>query len=623
MRLGRWVSRVTPRVWTSLLLLYVALVFWTLALEDIQIRDIDTMGLGPVLPPLFWCALVLLNLGFIIALVAHQNARWPLVLYIAALLLILYGTPAFLEYGPRTQSAWRAAGIVDYIMTYEQIDRNIDVFFNWPGIFVFLAFLAGALGISSTLTLAEWAPLFFNAIYLIPLALILRRITASSTHVWIGVWLFCLANWIGQDYLAPQAVAYFLYLTIIALLITYFRRDKRTDAEEAAVTQPPRASGDLAPYQTPRRRLLLLGCIIVLFAALVPSHQLTPWMIALSAGAVVIARRTIATGLPALMVIMALSWLVFATGPYLDGHGTDVAAPVASISGNVQANLGGRLKGSADHRTIVRLRIAFTLSILLLAGLGAYRMRKLGLPLRTALVLGLTPFLALTVQRYGGELLLRIYMFALPFALGLASALYVGREAPPRIRRAPLLATCLLFSVLFVFARYGNEKADYFTREEARAVEFLYSTARSGDSVRVAVKNLPWLHKRYDDFDLETLDEHEALGPISGALSELEEARTGADAYLILTRSQGAQGELLEGWPADAVNKLRARAMGSPRLRLLFSNRDSAVFRLQPTLPERIRSSGALPAPESRAALAWAGSCSRSTPCLPPVPPQQ
>ncbi|GAA4954515.1 hypothetical protein GCM10023238_21380 [Streptomyces heliomycini] len=42
--------------------------------------------------------------------------------------------------------------------------------------------------------------------------------------MWTAVWIFQLANWVGQDYFAPQGLAYLLHLTVIAMVLRHFVR---------------------------------------------------------------------------------------------------------------------------------------------------------------------------------------------------------------------------------------------------------------------------------------------------------------------------------------------------------------------------------------------------------------
>src|SRR5204863_1433745 len=94
---------------------------------------------------------------------------------------------------------------------------------NWPGFFALTALLTESAGLERGIDLAPWASMFFNLLYLGPLVVILRSVTRDERVVWLSVWLFYLGNWIGQDYFAPQALNYFFHLTVIAVLLTWFR----------------------------------------------------------------------------------------------------------------------------------------------------------------------------------------------------------------------------------------------------------------------------------------------------------------------------------------------------------------------------------------------------------------
>jgi hypothetical protein len=155
--------------------------------------------------------------------VANRGPAKLVPLHIAVQVLVFFGTPSFIEYGPRLQSSWRLAGVVDYISQHQGIDRGIDVFFNWPGFFILVSFLTQAAGLNDSLGLAEWAPMFFNLAYALPLLIMFQSLSLSDRQIWVGLWLFFAGNWIGQDYLSPQAFAYLMYLVIIAAVLTVFR----------------------------------------------------------------------------------------------------------------------------------------------------------------------------------------------------------------------------------------------------------------------------------------------------------------------------------------------------------------------------------------------------------------
>ena len=138
--------------------LATSLVLWAVSLRSIDLRRVTDVGLISALPPTFLPPrLLLLTVSFGLA-VAGPRLVPLLFLQLGVQVLILFGTPSFIEYGPRTESAWRLAGIVDYIAQNHSIDRGIDAFFNWPGFFILVAFLTDAAGLTNSLELARGRP---------------------------------------------------------------------------------------------------------------------------------------------------------------------------------------------------------------------------------------------------------------------------------------------------------------------------------------------------------------------------------------------------------------------------------------------------------------------------------
>src|SRR5215218_1017007 len=109
-----FVSQTEALTLTSLALLGMSLVLWVISLQTIEIRRVSDIGLISVLPVSFFAALLLLTAGFGLA-VANRSNRRVLMLHFAVQVLMFFGTPSLLEDGPRTSSAWRLAGISDYI----------------------------------------------------------------------------------------------------------------------------------------------------------------------------------------------------------------------------------------------------------------------------------------------------------------------------------------------------------------------------------------------------------------------------------------------------------------------------------------------------------------------------
>jgi len=547
----------------------LSLALWIVSLWQIRLSAMSDAGLVSVLPATFWASFILLVVAFLLAVTATRRSLLLLLAIIALELVFLYGTPSVVEDGPRTQTAWKLAGIVDYIMRHGTVDGGVDAFFNWPGFFILQAFLVKIAGLSSSLTLAKWAPLVFNLAYLFPLAVIFRALGLNRRHVWIALWLFVSANWVGQDYLSPQAFGYFFYLTIIATLVVA-----------------------VAPLEKSLRFTLLrdarwtragaLVLTILTFAATVPSHQLTPWMAVLAVGSLGVVRRGPTVGLAVLMAVLAAAWVTYFTGPFLAGHFGQVAGPVGSVGKNLFANTGGRFQGSSEHLAVLRLREAFSVGIWLAAATGIVLMRRAGRRVLVPAVLGLAPFLAIGLAQYGGELGLRTFFFTLPPAsLGAAAILTI---ILPRWKRlGPVLVTGALVAcgVAFVITRYGNERQDAFTSQDIAAVRYLYAHAKPRADVFAAYDNLPWRYLHYADYRYSILTgDLVRAADIHGIAKQMRNPRL-PNAYLVLTRSEQAGAQIFQGWPVTVIPRLRERLLKSPRFQLLFANETAAIFKLR------------------------------------------
>lgn len=563
-------------LFASVALLAAAIVLWIVSLQGIDLRRLTDVGLISVLPVTFLASFALVVDAFIVAITARRLHTLLLTILTGVLLLVLYGTPSVIAENPRTGSVWSLAGISEYIKENGSVDRTIDAFFNWPGFFTLQAFVSDISGVSM-ISVARWAPLYFNFLYLLPLMLIFRRLGMSQRHRWIAVWVFYLANWVSQDQLVPQAFAYFMYLVIIGMLLTSLT----------------------SAVMNPNGHIGLILIIVVLFAALAPSHQLTPWMTVFSVAALAIGGRAPFLGLATVMVVLAATWVVFFTGPYLSGHLGTVTGPIGSVATNVDTNLGERYEGSsAGHTAVLNVRVGLSLAVWALAFLGVYVMRRMAAPVRVIAVLALTPLLGLALQRYGGELLLRVYLFSLPFTALAAAAALVPLAQRPRVMRALGLSVVLfIFGVAFLTAKYGNEKMDVYTNKEVSAVRFLETNAPSGARILAAYGNGPLESERYADFNFEVL---RGSFVVNGNVDRLAASmqRAASPSYVLLTRSQGTAGELMDGWPPGTLADFRRRLLQSHRFRIAFANEDAIILKVRersPSVPRQIPGS----APES------------------------
>ena len=195
---------------------------------------------------------------------------------------------------------------------------------------------------------------------------------------------------------------------------------------------------------------------------------------------------------------------------YFKGHLASLTSNVGAVEQNVQTSVGGRLHGSPDHLLVLYARLAMTAAVWGLAFLGAIRAYRHHRFSFTYALLACSPFALMALQPYGGEILLRTYLFSLPFiALFAALLFYAGRAAASRswITTALVGVATSTLMVGFLVTRYGNERMDYFTPQELSAVRYATKTARPGSVLLATTSSLPWKLERYEQFHYKVLSD--------------------------------------------------------------------------------------------------------------------
>ncbi|HVX29373.1 MAG TPA: hypothetical protein VHA53_02750, partial [Nitrolancea sp.] len=393
-----------------------ALLLWAISLPGFNLRAMNDLGLISVMPSAFIGAIVLLTCSFCLTLSDHPLRGPVLLLHIGILILILYGTPALIEATPRLSVTWRHLGLVDYVMHNGNVLPKFDAYFNWPGFFAFGAFVTQIAGLPSLISLAAWAHVVFNALYMAPLVMIYRSTTTDARVVWLGLWFFYLSNWVGQDYFSPQGFDYFLYLALLGILLGWFRHEKVHIIRLNAVRRwlqrvEPRMLWLIEGHRDdqvrqptgPWQRVGLMAATITIYAAMVPSHQLTPFAVLLTVGLLVVFGRITPRGLPILMAAMVLSWTFFMAVAYFAGNLGALVSTIGAVDQNVQKGVVDRLRGSPDHLIVVRARLVMSAAVMTLAFGGFVRRLIAGYrDVSLALVVIAPAFLILA--QYGGEM---------------------------------------------------------------------------------------------------------------------------------------------------------------------------------------------------------------------------
>ncbi|MFJ5693431.1 glycosyltransferase [Arthrobacter sp. NPDC093125] len=545
------------------------------------------LGLVAVLPYPFWVGVLLLNAAFIVALRgdAAGPARRPVMMWlVVVLVLVLFGNAAFATDIPRGEVAFRHLGIADALSETQGINPEIDGYFNWPGFFALLATVLHATGLDPV-AVALWAPVLNMGLWLAALAVLTGHLTRDPRRRWLALWLFCLGNWQDQDYLSPQAFGFFLYLVVIVLVLgplaarpSGFGGFRRADL--AAWWQ-----GRSPVEHRPGRRVGALVVTLLLVTVICASHQLTPFMVLITITALTLSGRVWPSRLPLIIAIVLSLWLAYPASEYLLGH-----PPLADagLQAATEANVVDRWSGTAGHVLVLQVRVVLTLVLWALAAAGAVRDWRRGrLDVRVVL-LAVTPLLLFPAQVYGGEMLIRVSLFALPFIAMQACSVLLPTDSGtrPSFRAAGVLVvTCFLLAVLTVTGRFGNARFDVFTDSEIAAVAAAQRLAPPGSAMISAAHPTPWRSQAYLDHRYRKIDDlcrSDLSTATCGPLVYDYARRNPAGAVVLLTRSSEASLVLQGASSATGVAELEEWLSAQDGVELAFSNVDARVYRVTP-----------------------------------------
>jgi O-antigen/teichoic acid export membrane protein len=584
----------------TIVLPFCALILWYVSLPGVHLRNMTDMGLISVLPIGTIMPLFLLTASFCLTMWQTKKRVPVILLHILILIFMLYGITAMIEAVPRFDVVYRHAGYTEYIMRHGSVDPGLDAYFDWAGFFIFSAFLTKIAGYTTVLSYAAWSPFFLNLIYFFPLYIIFTSATTDKRIIWFATWFFYLTNWIGQDYFSPQGLNFFFYLVVIAILVKWF---KLAPKDQPRALGPrwrrlgrlfPLAQGFygwltapdtlIAPSSKPQR-VALLASLCAIFVMMVFSHPLTPFLTIASVIALVIFRRCKPFWLPAFMIILTFTWIVTMAQPYLVSNLNNIVGDFSQINSVVTQNITSRaLQGDVDHNLISHIRLLMTAFVWGLAFIGGLMRLRKGYRDATYVLLAIAPFPVLLVQSYGGEMLLRIYLFTLPMMTFFMAAIFFtpsSRKGSLWMKGGILIMSFVLLGAFF-FTRYGNENMDYMTPQELAGVHYLYTVAPTNSLFLEAWDGTPWESQGFELYNTSSLAE-----TIPDAVQDYnvnaiiqyirDQGSNSPKAYIIITRAQQATANS-DGVRPGTLKHLEYALLKSKKFVQIYTNRDAQVF---------------------------------------------
>jgi O-antigen/teichoic acid export membrane protein len=590
---ARWPSRASVAV---CVLTAAALIGYRLSLRKVDLTRIDGLGLISALPVTSLLCLALLTLAFGITLSFQRPRAAILGAQLVATLACLHGVAALIEPLPRFPTVWIHMGFVEYIGRTGTVLPYQDARFNWPGFFSLIAFVTGKHDWASMVGLLTWTPLLSNLLYLLPFVLLLRNLRASWRAKWFAAWLFCVLNWVGQDYFSPQGFTYLFYLVFIATLVTWFR-SAGPDPLAIRLGAKHRNRGktrNLVPGELPARttqtgvRVTLMLLLVGSFVLATFSHQLTPFVMMGALTGLVLVRRCIATGLPWLLGVILTAYVSYLGAAYWAGHFGTLKAGLGDLIATLLAGTAGRAHGgSAEHGAVLTVRLAITVGVFAVAMIGAWRRRRRGFDDRVAIVLALAPLPAL-LETYGGEMVLRVYLFALPGTCVLAAYAFFPTVRSARRPWSGLLAAAVCSLVLvggFLFARYGNEAYEMTRPGELAIAEYVYQHHASPVLFMVdtddpwATPFIPLGYRDVEDVSFSSIRAPINPRNVDSVVAALR--KLGPSGYLLTTRSQEWYVNSVGDYPRSWGDDFRESMRKNPQVRVVTANADAVLYALR------------------------------------------
>lgn len=420
------------------LVLLLAVVAWLIAAPTMHDAAWNPFGLLAAASPLFAVSLIGGALAFClsIAMSAHKTATVSLFAFVLMLRLPM----ATAVDVPLYSWTYKHFGVIDYIQRFGGVAPDVDIYHNWPGAFALIAWINSITG-TETLAIARWFAPVVQLAFVLAVYFLARSLGQRVAVALVAAFIAHAANWVAQDYLSPQAIAFTLGIVVVALVLR-----SSTHVAAAWVAVP-------------------------IFVAIVVTHQLTPyWLLAAIAGLTVLGRvrprylvfvlAAIAIGYMAMHMDVVsrfgslLSFDFFSnirTSAQRAGGDPSLGQIVSSVAARASAGIVWVAAASVIVWRLVRQRPQWRSTL-------------------TGATLAFSSVLILLGQSYGGEAVFRVYLYSLPgcavIVAPIATAMLEGavtRFAARARVGATLLVTAL--TILSAQAYYGGWFANLVTPE--------------------------------------------------------------------------------------------------------------------------------------------------------------
>jgi hypothetical protein len=584
---------------------------WGLSVAWMRVGSLDDYGLLPVFPVTFFLALALLVVSFVAVLCsARPPSQLVLAGHVLVLIVFLHGTMPLIFSEPFYPWVYKHFGVVQYIDLHGRLDSSVDIYQNWPAFFTLSAWFDRVAGTGGPLEFAAWSQVFFNACNMVLLRYVFGALSRDTRLVWLAIFIFFATNWVAQDYFSPQAFAFTLSLGLCGVILRWLviapdrawmaRWLNRVAAFVARLGRRRRSASvpDDEPAGSQRvGRRAARNIALGLFAIIVATHQLTPYMLIVGLGVLTFLGVVRPRLLVVIFTAIALGYLL----PRLDfvqsyyGLLGSAGEPLQNVrSAAVGAN---GLQGEPGRVLCAHAARLLSLTIWGLGLIGVVRRLRAGYKNLGIAALAVAPAVIVLAETYGGEAIYRVSLFSLPwFALLSAFALRPRRDDWSSVRillRLALPLAALL--ALFLPAYFGMAATNEVRPGEVAASQYFYRNAPPRSLLMIAAPQFPVrVAGNYEQFRL-TIGEadpslltvkpslrHQMLGArhVPVIAKAMRDYGGPEPAFLAVSRNGKVTSQVMDLLPRGSLDELERALLRSKRFRVWYRNDDTTIFEL-------------------------------------------
>jgi hypothetical protein len=342
------------------------------------------------------------------------------------------------------------------------------------------------------------------------------------------------------------------------------------------------------------QRKLALMVLVPMIVGIATIHQLTPLMLLSALAALWLFRQGLPKRVLVLAGVITIGWILIAARSFLASNLYWIIESIGHPDANTKSTLVNLSQVTHGQVIVAKIDRLLSAGIWLLAVVGVWRRRGYRHLDRPFLLLALSPLPLIVSNNYGGEMLFRVYFFALPFvAIFAASSLF-----PSSPKGRSWLASVSLFVVAalllggFSFSYYGKEQSNYFSPEEVAAGTWVYSNAPPRSLILSVTSNWPYSFQHYElyDYDWFALDtaavRRDIMRDPVTVLAKIMSPPQHQTAYVVFTRGQAAEVAALGLLPAGTVDRIEQALLRSPRFRVAYRNNSALVLALRSDGPK-------------------------------------